>query len=184
MGNHLNTVFIGHYTIGTPPQTFSTVFDTGSGNTWVFGNRICEKTPSACQQHKTFNPKASSTYDPFRTCPAPNTPAWNELRTQKLRGAATVVELENDKLCSQHSLTIHYGIGSSSMLFGKDTIGISGIDVDNQAFGLSYAATPHQINSKHNGVIGLGFHKLSLTFAHPLLYRLLAKLDKQQFSYS
>merc|ERR1711998_573774 len=36
---------------------------------------------------------------------------------------------------------------------------------------------------KHNGVIGLGFHKLSLTFAHPLLYRLLAKLDKQQFSY-
>jgi len=48
---------------------------------------------------------------------------------------------------------------------------------------MSYSATPHQVSSKHNGVIGLGFHKLSLTFARPLLYRLLESLDKRQFSY-
>lgn len=34
-----------------------------------------------------------------------------------------------------------------------------------QAFGMSYDATQHQVMSKHNGVVGLGFRKLSLSAA-------------------
>ncbi|NXC45187.1 PEPC protein, partial [Penelope pileata] len=55
----LQSSYFGEISIGTPPQTFLVLFDTGSSNLWV-PSMLCW-TP-ACENHARFNPSASSTY--------------------------------------------------------------------------------------------------------------------------
>ncbi|NXF32490.1 PEPC protein, partial [Nyctibius bracteatus] len=51
--------YFGEISIGTPPQNFLVLFDTGSGNLWV-PSTSCQ-TP-ACENHSRFNPSQSSTF--------------------------------------------------------------------------------------------------------------------------
>lgn len=55
---HHKTAFFGSMTIGTPPQEFSVVFDTGSGNLMVPGSD-CHDT--ACSKHHQFKMSQSKT---------------------------------------------------------------------------------------------------------------------------
>uniref|UniRef100_A0A8D1PPU9 Peptidase A1 domain-containing protein n=1 Tax=Sus scrofa TaxID=9823 RepID=A0A8D1PPU9_PIG len=57
--NHLDSVYVGNITIGTPPQQFSVVFDTGSSDTWV-PSIYCQSM--ACVTHNTFDPFQSTTF--------------------------------------------------------------------------------------------------------------------------
>ncbi|NWI71694.1 PEPE protein, partial [Todus mexicanus] len=57
--NTLDVEYYGTISIGTPPQDFTVVFDTGSSNLWV-PSVSC--TSPACENHQMFNSSQSSTY--------------------------------------------------------------------------------------------------------------------------
>uniref|UniRef100_H0XTD3 Peptidase A1 domain-containing protein n=1 Tax=Otolemur garnettii TaxID=30611 RepID=H0XTD3_OTOGA len=57
--NYLDLVYVGLITIGTPPQTFKVVFDTGSADFWV-PSVLCYT--ESCDTHEHFNPQRSSTF--------------------------------------------------------------------------------------------------------------------------
>ena len=57
--NYANAQYYSRIAIGTPPQYFNVIFDTGSSNLWVQSN-LC--ISQSCLQHKGYNSLLSSTY--------------------------------------------------------------------------------------------------------------------------
>ncbi|XP_019402050.1 PREDICTED: cathepsin E [Crocodylus porosus] len=62
--NYLDVEYFGQISIGSPPQNFTVLFDTGSSNLWV-PSIYC--VSPACAEHARFHPSNSSTYNEVGT---------------------------------------------------------------------------------------------------------------------
>ncbi|XP_004531316.1 aspartic proteinase oryzasin-1 [Ceratitis capitata] len=59
--NSLNVGYYGNISIGTPPQYFLVLFDTGSSDFWIPSSK-CARTDYACHNHNRYNSSESRTY--------------------------------------------------------------------------------------------------------------------------
>jgi hypothetical protein len=57
--DYMNTQYMAEVSLGTPPQKFPLIPDTGSSNVWVYSSK-CNSIP--CLYHKLFDGSKSSTY--------------------------------------------------------------------------------------------------------------------------
>ncbi|KAH8413162.1 hypothetical protein KR009_008490 [Drosophila setifemur] len=143
LGNSYNTEYYMTVQIGTPPQNFTVLIDTGSANLWVPSSK-CPTTVKSCVNHKKYDSSASRTYV------ANNTVYQMEYASNAAGGVALSGFLSQDTV-------IIAGLAIENQVFSEIT------DEPDSTF----------LNSPFDGILGLGYSNIAIGGVIPPFYNLL-----------
>ncbi|XP_024887868.1 aspartic proteinase-like, partial [Temnothorax curvispinosus] len=154
--NYLNIQYYGTIEIGTPPQTFKIVFDTGSSDLWVGLRNIHDVTTVPCY----FCPRSTL---PSKNCNI-SQPACLKHNKYDNTNSTTYVE---DGL----TFDIPYHDGRVYGNLSNDDVIIAGLKVSFQTFeeALDFS-TSFWDHAQCDGVLGMGYPALS-TFEEPTVFQ-------------
>lgn len=122
MEDYMNTEYVGDVDIGTPPQSFSLVMDTGSSNLWVSTTQ-CQS--DGCSNMHKYNTSASSTFM------SSSTPFSIQYGTGSCSGT---VGYDNVDFAHDGTFVTNQGVGGATDVapFFEMAMGVDGI------FGLAF----------------------------------------------
>ena len=172
--------YYGEIALGTPPQTFAVIFDTGSSNLWVPSSK-CSFLSIACYLHSRFYAEESSTYKARR---AASMSSWGWSRRggggarlpcssahpadAALDGAAGCRAADTRPLPPRpprpvplqedgREFAIQYGSGQLSGFLSRDTLTFGGLRVEGQVFAEAVMEPSIAfIAARFDGILGMG----------------------------
>lgn len=136
-GEHPSEYF-GTITIGSPPQQFEVLFDTGSGNL-LLPSTLCDG--SACSKHRRFNVSSSRSSLNIAFSSSPDTPVGED-------GDQDVVNLV-------------YGTGEATGTIVKDKVCVGNICTHADVVVATEESEAPFGRAPFDGIFGLGLTKLS-----------------------
>jgi hypothetical protein len=132
------TAYWGQISMGTPPQDFTVIFDTGSGNL-ILPSSDCDS--NACQKHKRYTPKDSSTSKQIQDAGG-NPSAGVEM--------------------SDGHATITFGTGEVEGNFFEDSFCLGESCSTVRFVGATKETDSPFMQTEFDGILGLGFADLSM----------------------
>jgi cathepsin D len=126
----IDAQYYGLVSIGTPPQSFKLIFDTGSGVLWVPSSK-CPSSNKVCQTHNKYNSTKSSTY--------------------KADGGHFEI-VYNTAPCNRTVC-----IGGVIGFYSIDTVSVASLKVSSQIFAEVTSETPQTqfLLKKYDGLLGM-----------------------------
>eukprot|EP00933_Yihiella_yeosuensis_P009471 TRINITY_DN11539_c0_g3_i2.p1 TRINITY_DN11539_c0_g3~~TRINITY_DN11539_c0_g3_i2.p1 ORF type:complete len:420 (-),score=79.27 TRINITY_DN11539_c0_g3_i2:347-1606(-) len=131
--------YYGDIEVGTPPQTLSVVFDTGSGNLLI-PSTDCKKS-KACDHHRKFDPSKSKT-------------------AEQMNVSGSI--LASDYTGARDLLTVTFGEGTASGVFMRDNVCVgSGLCAKMGFIGTVDESSAPFSQFSADGVLGLALGEMS-----------------------
>uniref|UniRef100_A0A0N5A6H8 Peptidase A1 domain-containing protein n=1 Tax=Parastrongyloides trichosuri TaxID=131310 RepID=A0A0N5A6H8_PARTI len=153
--------FLANITIGTPPQTFVIVPDTGSSNLWI-PDSTCGSSVKQCPSYCEDSVICQFLCDP--SCCKSNEKSSRQSncdQKNKFNSAKSSTYVENGQ-----PFTIQYGSGNAEGFLGTDTVRFVGdygtLDVPRTTFGQATTISNDFTNSPADGILGLAFKSIAV----------------------
>mmetsp|Transcript_11037 Transcript_11037/g.21912 ORF Transcript_11037/g.21912 Transcript_11037/m.21912 type:complete len:589 (+) Transcript_11037:54-1820(+) len=141
--------------IGTPPQKFSIVPDTGSSNLWVMDSSCEDCDASGCVE-PTKDSEDMSEDEMMSTC---------HIKYDKTKSSS--VRVQKDENGSAKEFSIEYGSGACKGYVADETVKFGGYTLETQPIGLATEANTFQ-QMPFAGILGLAFQSIAVDDMEPV----------------